>query len=73
MPCLKKAHVGGALCRGRRRVGVLARGHAQPLAPAGGGQRLDQHVGGGLAQFAGGDAIGVEHDLVAHRQVRGRA
>ena len=66
---LEEGDVGGALCRGRRRVGVLAGGHAQPLAPAGGGQRLHQHVGGGLAQFAGGDAFAVEHDLVAHRQV----
>ena len=32
-------------------------------------ERLHQHVGGGLQQLAGGDAIGVEHDLVADREL----
>ena len=62
---LEEADVELTLCGRCRRVGIFARRHAQPLAPARGRQRLYQHVGRRLAQLARGDAVVVEHDLVA--------
>ncbi len=64
-PALHEILVDEALGGRCRRHGIFAGDHAQPFAPAGGGEVQQRRKGGGLAQFAGGQPVASHDNFIA--------
>ena len=66
---LQKILIKAALGRRCCRLRIFPGCHAEPFAPAGWGYGLHQHIGGGLTQFAGCQAIRIKDNFIADGKI----